>query len=89
LILPPSAAFAHLEPGRHYEVVEPFVDYDSGEHRAGERWTYLTYNFVPYDDGLSLFATIDGLDRQIRMRWTREDQGAIIDALDQYVRPVG
>lgn len=87
--MPPPTPFKHLAPGRRYEVARAFTDFDGGQHRVGESWTYLTYSFLPYDDGLSLFATIDGNDQQVRMRWTAEDQGAVIDRLGDYLRAAG
>ena len=80
--------FMYLEPGRRYQVVRAFVDYDGQTHPVGETWTYLRHNFVPYHDGLSLYVRgDDGAERQIRMSWRGEDQGPIIDALADYVQP--
>jgi len=54
-----------------------------------ESWVYLGRNFVPYEDGLSLFVSLDGLNEwQIRLQWRPEQQGAVIDNLHEYVRPV-
>jgi hypothetical protein len=42
--------------------------------------------FLPYEDGLSLFVHLDeGAERQIRLQWRKEEQGAIIDALPTYL----
>lgn len=87
--MPAPTPFEHLTPGARYEVVQPFTDFDGREHAVGEAWTYLTYSFLPYDDGLSLFATIDGVDQQVRMHWTQEDQGSVIDRLGDYLRAAG
>jgi len=68
--------------------VKPFRDYDGDEHAIGETWFFLGYSFLLYDDGLSLFVSIDGRQEwQIRLRWTPEDQGPIVDSLDRYVVP--
>jgi len=41
----------------------------------------------PYEDGLSLFVSIDGVSEwHIRLQWRPEQQGAIIDNLSHYVR---
>jgi hypothetical protein len=82
-----AAPFMHLQPGAKYVVIEPFTDFDRAVHPTGETWTYLTKNFVPYDDGLSLFVEIDGAERQIRLQWRAEEQGALIDALERHVAP--
>jgi hypothetical protein len=80
--------FKHLEVGARYIVVREFVDYDKDLHPAGETWTYLGYNFVPYHDGLSLFVSLDGVQEwQMRMQWIPEEQGAIISALEDHVHP--
>lgn len=80
--------FHHLEPGRRYAVALAFADFDGADHPVGESWTYLGYNFVPYDDGLSLFVSLDGTQEwQIRLCWRPDDQGPVIDALDTHVAP--
>lgn len=81
-----TAAFKHLVPGRDYVVVPVFVDFDRGQHPVGERWTFIGSSFLPYDDGLSLFAVIDGQRSHIRMQWRKEEQGLVIDALQGYLQ---
>ena len=82
----PATPFAHLWPERDYEVVQAFRDLDGQEHGVGESWTFIGSSFLPYDDGLSLFVRVGGQDRQIRMQWRDEEQGPIIDNLEDYVR---
>jgi uncharacterized protein DUF3601 len=80
--------FQMLRAGRAYRVTQPFTDYDGDLHPAGEGWTFLGHNFVPYHDGLSLFVSLDGAQEwQIRMSWRPEDQGPIIDAIGDYLAP--
>jgi len=80
--------FRSLTRGRRYRVTQAFRDYDGDEHTPGEAWLYLGHNFLPYEDGLSLFVSLDGNQEwQIRMRWTPADQGSIIDAINDYVVP--
>ena len=80
--------FQQLRVGRSYRVIRPFTDHDGDLHPVGERWTYIGHNFVPYHDGLSLFVSIDGArEWQIRLSWRAEDQGAVIDALGDYLEP--
>jgi hypothetical protein len=81
----PTGSFAHLDTDQDYVVVRAFRDFDSGEHLEGERWTFIGSSFLPYDDGLSLFAVIDGVERQVRMQWRDEEQGPIIDNLKDYL----
>jgi hypothetical protein len=81
--------FKHLRIGSRYRVVKAFTDFDGDEHPVGETWRFEGHSFLPYDYGLSLFVSANGVGlRHIRMRWTPEDQGQIIDALETYVRPV-
>ena len=80
--------FLSLQRGRRYRVVKPFSDFDGDLHSVGETWVFLGQNFLPYEDGLSLFVSLDGdQEWHIRMRCTPEDQGAIIDSLHEYVTP--
>jgi hypothetical protein len=82
--------FRHLKIGSRYRVVKAFTDFDRGEHHVGETWRFEGHSFLPYDDGLSLFVTPDNAGlRHVRMRWTPEDQGEIIDALEAYIHPAG
>ena len=84
--LDPRHAF--LQSGRRYRVLREFTDFDGDAHRAGEEWTFLGSNFVPYEDGLSLFVSKDGVSEwQIRMQWRPEAQGPVLDRLDAYVGP--
>lgn len=83
----PATPFAHLSPERDYLVVQTFRDFDGGLHEPGESWTFIGSSFLPYDDGLSLFAVIDGQRRQVRMQWRDEQQGPIIDNLKDYLQP--
>lgn len=83
----PATPFAHLWPERDYVVVKTFRDFDGGVHEPGENWTFIGSSFLPYDDGLSLFAVIGGLRRQVRMQWRDEEQGPIIDNLKDYLQP--
>lgn len=86
-VFPHLRDFHHLIIGRRYRVVKIFTDYDRGEHPVGEEWTFEGHSFLPYDDGLSLFVALDdGRTQHIRMRWTPEDQGPVVDALPHYVR---
>ena len=79
--------FKHLRIGRSYRVVRAFTDFDGAGHPVGESWRFEGHSFLPYDDGLSLFVTADGRLRQIRLRWTDDDQGPVVDRLDSYIQP--
>ena len=83
----PATPFAHLVPERDYVVIQAFRDYDGADHSIGESWTFIGSSFLPYDDGLSLFAEIHGQRHQVRMQWRDEEQGPIIDNLSAYLQP--
>jgi hypothetical protein len=75
-----------MREGGRYVVIKAFTNFDGREHPVGEQWTFRGDNFLPYDDGLSLFLTIEGQgERQIRMRWIPGDQGEILDRFRDYV----
>jgi hypothetical protein len=83
------AQYDVLRRGQRYRVVQSFRDFDGDEHPVGETWFFVGYNFLPYDDGLSLFVSMDGSHEwHIRMHCTPEDQGPITNALHKYIAPV-
>ena len=85
--LSPGEPYRSLRPGRAYVVTQTFTDYDRSVHPVGERWIYLSSSFLPHDDGLSLFVSLDGSQEwHIRMQLRDEEQGSVISALDSYVQ---
>lgn len=81
--------YRSLVAGEVYRVEQAFVDYDGELHEAGEQWTFLGYSFLPYDDGLSLFVSLDGSrEWHIRMQLRPDEQQPVVDALEQYVTRV-
>lgn len=79
---------SRLTPNQLYRVIAPFTDYDGKVHPIGEEWRFLEKNFVPYDDGLSLFVEQNGQRVQIRMQWRDEAQGHVIDNFSEHVQEV-
>ena len=80
---PPARSYGSLQPGHTYEVRAAFVDHDGSEHPIGERWVFLGYSYLPYDDGLSLFVSLDGYQEwHIRLQDRDDEQGDIVRALD-------
>lgn len=85
-----DASHAFLKAGRRYRVLRAFTDFDGDVHPPGEEWTFLGSSFLPHDDGLSLFVSLDGRrEWQIRMQWRPEAQGAMLDSLRTYLEEVG
>lgn len=75
-----------LIPGRRYEVILPFVDFDGDLHEPPQQWVFLGHNFVPYDDGLMLWVIWgDGSRGVMRFCWDENHQGHILDAFERYV----
>ena len=80
--------FMHLRVGSRYRVEQAFSDYDGCVHPRGEVWTYLGHDFLPYVDGLTLHVRGDDeRERAIRLQWLPEAQGAVVDRLEDYIRP--
>ena len=83
----PQTAFKHLFPGARYAVFRGFRDYDGKDHPAGETWVFLGHSFLPYDDGLSLFISLDGeREWRIRLQWRDDQQGHLINGLEDHIR---
>lgn len=76
---------ADLTPGKKYRVLAAFVDYDGIPHPIGETWYFLSKNFLPYDDGLTL--NVERNKRQVafRLQWRAETQGRVIDHFSDFV----
>lgn len=79
--------FRHLSQGEQYSVQREFSDYDGIAHPVGEVWEFIGSNFVPYHDGLSLFAKINGEEQQIRLQWSPGEQATVIEDLNEYLVP--
>jgi hypothetical protein len=76
---------ADLEPGKTYRVVVAFEDYDKLLHSVGESWRFISKNFLPYDDGLTLYVERDGRTFPFRMQWRSEAQADIISNFSDFV----
>jgi len=75
-----------LIQGKTYRVITEFTDYDGQVHKVGERWRFLSHNFLPYEDGLTLSIERAGKSSTIRLQWRAEAQASIIDRFSNYVR---
>jgi len=80
------APFQHLRLGETYRVIKAFADFDGALHPVDETWVFLGHHFIPYDDGLSLFVSLDGEQEwQIRLQWRPEAQADVIDRLGDHI----
>lgn len=77
-----------LKPKQGYRVITEFKDYDGIIHAVGETWNFVEKNFLPYEDGLSLFVERDGQNVSFRLQWREEAQGEIIDNFSNYVEEI-
>jgi len=70
-------------PNEKYKIIKEFNDYDGDTVKFGDEWEYITYSFLPYDSGLTLFFSKNGRDEwQIRLRDHKNDQTKIINNLN-------
>ena len=76
---------ADLIPGREYRVRTAFVDYDALPHPVGETWRFVAKDFLPYEDGLTLYVERDGESAVFRLQWRPETQGQIISEFSDLV----
>ncbi|MEZ9525689.1 DUF3601 domain-containing protein, partial [Enterovibrio norvegicus] len=56
-----------FEAGCSYRVLNGFSDYRRMRYKKGDELTFIGSNFVPYEDGLSLFFSFKGNERQIML----------------------
>ena len=64
-----------------------FVDYDGHRHPVGEEWRFCGCSFVPYEDGMSFFVSLDDEHEwHLRLQWRVDEQGAILDHLTEYLQ---
>ena len=74
-----------LIQGKTYRVIADFVDYDGLHHKVGESWSFAGHDFLPYDDGLTIYIIRDGKYSTLRMQSSPESQGASVDAFSDFV----
>ena len=75
-----------LLPGRTYQVIREFIDYEQRVHAVGETWTFIFSKFAPYDDGMVLQISQNGELGCFRMQWREESQARVMDGFSSYVR---
>jgi hypothetical protein len=84
----PKFIATDLVPGLTYRVTVPFKDYDGVNHPAGETWRFIKKNFLPYEDGLTLFIERDGQETSFRLQWRLESQGHVIDNFSDFAAEI-
>lgn len=80
--------YRHLKAGEEYLVVKSFRDYDNYSYEEGNVVEFIGSNFVPYDDGLSLFFVYQGREKQIRLQVRPEEQQEIAHNINKYLVPL-
>lgn len=82
-----SKQFLFMSSGRRYKVIKAFKDFDGHLHPAGEEWAFLGSAFLPHDDGVSWFVSLDGeAEWHIRLQRDPVAQAALLDDLSAFVR---
>lgn len=84
----PKFTATELVPEQSYRISRAFKDYDGVFHPAGEYWRFVKKNFLPYDDGLTLYIEKDGQELSFRLQWRTESQGQLIDHFSDYVEKI-
>jgi len=77
--------YGYLKAGSTYKVIKSFFDYDNNLYEIGDTFTFNKCHFVPYENGLSLFCTYKGREKQIRLQVRPEAQQEIAHNLEEYV----
>ena len=87
---PPKRKFtaADLIAGQSYSVIKTFKDYDGIIHAVGESWRFVSKDFLPYEDGLSLHVESNGQNVTLRLQWREETQGELIDNFSDFMEEV-
>ncbi len=80
--------YNHLKSGKKYTIVKSFKDYDNYPYEEGNEIEFIGSNFVPYEDGLSLFVKYEQREKQIRLQLRSEEQQEIAHNLQEYLVPV-
>jgi Domain of unknown function (DUF3601). len=81
--------YSHLIAGRKYTISKSFRDYDNYPYEQGNVIEFIGSNFVPYEDGLSLFCIYKDREKQIRLQIRPEEQEEIAHNIQDYLVPVG
>ena len=77
-----------LVPGVRDRIANYFRDADCKLHSAGEEWTFVGYDFFPYDAGYTIFAeSKDGTYVVMRLQDHEQEQASILRVFDQFVAP--
>jgi Domain of unknown function (DUF3601). len=74
-----------LVPGQRYRVIKAFTDYDRRVHPVGETWIFEKTDFLPYDDGLTVYVVQDGEPVVYRLQWREEEQAGVINRFREFV----
>lgn len=77
--------YNHLKAGKRYSIVKSFSDYDNYLYEEGNVIEFIGSNFVPYEDGLSLFCIYKDREQQITLQVRPEAQQEIAHNLQQYL----
>lgn len=75
-----------LTPNQKYRVIKEFIDADGTTHKIGDTWVFLACSYVPYDNGLQWFITLDNTQEWLVPLWLEEEAHRRVDAhLEEYL----
>ena len=79
---------SELIPGKIYRVTKAFEDYDGIIHSVGESWRFAGKDFLPQDDGLTLYIEKGEKTVPFRLQWRAVTQGQLINDFLDFVEEV-
>lgn len=75
----------HLQRGHRYRVARAFTDYDGVPFEFDDTWWFVGVAYAPYDDGITLYITRDGVTEAcIRLEDRPGGQDYVVAALAEY-----
>ncbi|MFD1260068.1 DUF3601 domain-containing protein [Entomomonas asaccharolytica] len=82
-----SENYGYLKVNNFYKIIKPFTDNDNNLHVVGEKWQYLGYSFLPYDEGLQWIVSFDGKHEMMIPLWLLlEEQRYIANNIEQFIQ---
>lgn len=81
--------YDYLIPNEKYAIIKSFSDASGKTFEEGTVFTYLTYTFLPYDDGLQWWITTDNIDvKDIALCLKEENHLYISDNTEIYFKKI-
>ncbi|WP_064669307.1 DUF3601 domain-containing protein [Vibrio nigripulchritudo] len=81
--------YGALKAPNEYRIIKQFKDYCGITYEIGTKLKFIGSNFVPYENGLSLFFDNNGVEQQIMLCVSSEFQQSIAHNLEEYFSECG